>query len=181
MQTSARDVLVGRQAETRRLDELLGAARAGRGDALVLRGEAGIGKSALLAHARRAATGFRVIDASGSEFEMDLPFATLHRLCVPVLAHLDDLPGRRREALEIAFGLATGTPDPFRVGLAALELLAAAARERPLLCLPTRCEAGSPSSGGATATARCSCCGPPSGCPRWTPKGHASVSSTRWR
>ncbi len=127
--------LVGRQDEIRRVDELTGAARAGRGGVLVLRGEAGIGKSALLDHARRAASGFRVVRSSGSEFETELPFASLHQLCVPVLEHLDEVPDRHREALHVAFGSATGTPDLFRIGLAVLELLASAARERPLLCV----------------------------------------------
>ncbi len=126
--------LTGRRSEARRLEELIGATRARTGGALVLRGEAGIGKTALLDHARRAATGLRVIDAEGAEFESELPFAALHQLCAPVMAHLDDLPARHREALRIAFGLAQGEPDPFRVGLAALELLASAARDRPLLC-----------------------------------------------
>lgn len=131
----SRGSLLGRQHETRRLDELTGAARAGLGGALVLRGEAGIGKSALLDHVRQTASGLRVIDASGSQYEAELPFAALHQLCLPVLGHLDELPAQHRDALLIAFGLATGTPDMFRIGLATLGLLAAAARERPLLCL----------------------------------------------
>ncbi|WNV88062.1 LuxR family transcriptional regulator [Umezawaea sp. Da 62-37] len=126
--------LVGRRHEVGRVDELTEAARAGRGGVLVLRGEAGIGKSALLDHARLAA-GFRVVHASGAEFETELPFAALHQLCVPVLEHLADLPARHREALQVAFGLVTGTPDLFRIGLATLELLASAARDRPLLCV----------------------------------------------
>ncbi|HWO63120.1 MAG TPA: AAA family ATPase [Umezawaea sp.] len=126
--------LVGRQDEVRRVDELTAAARGGDGGVLVLRGEAGIGKSALLDHARRA-SGFRVIHVTGSEFESELPFAALHQLCVPVLAHLADLPAGHGEALRVAFGLSTGTPDLFRIGLATLELLATAARERPVLCV----------------------------------------------
>ncbi|WP_049578774.1 AAA family ATPase [Streptomyces sp. SBT349] len=126
--------LVGRRDEIRRIDELTGAARAGRGGALVLRGEAGIGKSALLEHARRAASGFRVLRATGSQYETELPFAALHQLCVPVLGRLDGLPERHREALRVAFGLATGEPDLFRTGLASLQLLASAARDRPLMC-----------------------------------------------
>ncbi|NJP99892.1 AAA family ATPase [Streptomyces zingiberis] len=127
--------LYGRHEETCRIDELTAAARKSRGGALVLRGEAGIGKSALLDHARRTASGFLVIEASGSEGEAELPFAALHQLCLPVLGHLAALPAQRREALQVAFGLTAGVPDEFRMGLAALELLAAAARERPLLCL----------------------------------------------
>ncbi|MFD5628764.1 ATP-binding protein [Streptomyces sp. NPDC127072] len=127
--------LVGRQAEFRRIDELTGAAREGRGGVLVLRGEAGIGKSALLDRAREAASGFRVVEVCGSQYETELPFAALHQLCVPVLGQLGELPAPHRESLRIAFGLATGTPDAFRIGLATLELLASAARERPLLCV----------------------------------------------
>ena len=130
----SRGSLFGRREEIRRIDELTGAARAGAGGVLVLRGEAGIGKSALLEHAARA-SGFRVVRACGAEFESELPFAALHQLCVPVLARLEDLPGRHRDALRIAFGLAEGTPDLFRVGLATLALLASAAEERPLLCV----------------------------------------------
>lgn len=131
----ARGALVGRQHEIRRIDELTTAARAGRGGVLVLRGEAGIGKSSLLDHARRTADGCQVIDAAGSEYEAELPFAALHQLCLPLLRHLDELPAQHRDALLVAFGLATGTPDVFHIGLATLGLLAAAARERSLLAL----------------------------------------------
>ncbi|KOV82903.1 AAA family ATPase [Nocardia sp. NRRL S-836] len=127
-------LLLGRTDELRCLDGLLAAAREGSGGVLVLRGEAGIGKSALLGHVREAA-GFRLVEASGSEFETDLPFAALHQLCLPVLGHLDELEPQRRRALEVAFGMAEGAPDLFRIGLAALDLLAAAARELPLLCV----------------------------------------------
>lgn len=125
--------LVGRRDEIRCLDELLDAAEGGHGGVLVLRGEAGVGKSALLEHARRP--GFRIVSASGSEFETELPFAALHQLCVPLLGHLDELPAGQRDALEGAFGLANGAPDMFRIGLAALGLLGGAARSRPLLCV----------------------------------------------
>lgn len=127
--------LVGRNNEIRCLDELVDAARTGNGGALVLRGEPGIGKSALLNHIRASAADFRVIAASGSEFETELPFAALHQLCAPVLGHLDELSARHREALQVAFGLATGTPDLFRIGLATLELLTSATERNPLLCL----------------------------------------------
>lgn len=129
------DRFVGRQAETRRVDELIAAARVGLGGALVLTGEAGIGKSALLDHAQEAAYEFRVVRASGSEFEQELPFAALHQMCVPILGHLGELSDRHRDALRIAFGLTEGKPDLFRIGLALLELVSAAAREHPLLCL----------------------------------------------
>lgn len=128
-------VLIGRQDEIRRLDALLDAARQGRGGALVLRGEPGIGKSVLLDHLHRGASGFLAVRASGAEFERELPFATLHQLLAPVTGRLTALPAPHRTALEIAFGLDTGTPDPFLVGIGALGLLAETAAERPLLCL----------------------------------------------
>jgi DNA-binding CsgD family transcriptional regulator len=127
--------LIGRQDETGRLDGLIAAARRGEGGVLVLRGDPGIGKSVLLDHLPEAASGFRVIRASGSEFETDLPFAALHQMCVTVLDHLPELPTRLQDALAVAFGLATGEPDSFRIGLASLALLAAAAQGRPVLCL----------------------------------------------
>ncbi|MEC3980818.1 ATP-binding protein [Amycolatopsis sp. H20-H5] len=131
--------LVGRQEEVRSVDELIRGARESRGGALVLRGEAGIGKSALLDHAQSTASGFQVIHASGSEFESELPFATLHQLCQPLcapsLGHLAELPAQHQEVLRVAFGMTTGPPDVHRVGLATLELLASATRERPVLCV----------------------------------------------
>ncbi|MFW5418722.1 AAA family ATPase [Nocardiopsis sp. CNT-189] len=136
MSTTSPRPLVGRREETDRLLALLGSAERGRGGALVLRGEPGIGKSALLDHLERAAPeGFRIIRASGAEFEAELAFAALHQLCVPVLDRIDGLSAPYRDPLLVAFGLAGGAPDPFRTGLAALELLAAAAAERPLLCI----------------------------------------------
>ncbi|WP_026931785.1 helix-turn-helix transcriptional regulator [Glycomyces tenuis] len=136
MRTRTPGSLVGRRDETERLLSLVGAADRGEGGVLVLRGEPGIGKSALLDHVEHAAPErFQIIRASGAEFEGELPFAALHQLCVPVLANLDALPAPYRHSLQVAFGLAEGAPEPFRVGLAALELLAAAAAERPLLCL----------------------------------------------
>jgi hypothetical protein len=128
----SRGPLFGRREEIRRIDELTEAARTGAGGVLVLRGEAGIGKSALLEHAGRA-SGFRVVRACGAEFESELPFAALHQLCVPVLAHLPELPARHRDALRVAFGLAEGTPDLFRAGLATLALLTAG--DHPLVCV----------------------------------------------
>ncbi|MFH0518470.1 AAA family ATPase [Streptomyces sp. M41] len=129
------DALIGRQDEIRRLDTLLRAARQGQGGALVLRGEPGIGKSALLRHLHEMATGFLVVRASGAEFEMELPYAALHQLLAPLTERLTELPAPHRAALEIAFGLDTGTPDPFLVGVASLGLLVESVEERPLLCV----------------------------------------------
>ncbi|WP_338671411.1 LuxR family transcriptional regulator [Streptomyces sp. SCSIO 30461] len=129
------DVLIGRQDEMRRLDTLLRATREGRGGALVLRGEPGIGKSALLRRLDEVADGFLVIRASGAEFEMELSFAALHQLLAPVTGQLSALPAPHRKALEVAFGLDTGAPDPFLVGVASLGLLVETVRERPVLCV----------------------------------------------
>jgi DNA-binding CsgD family transcriptional regulator/tetratricopeptide (TPR) repeat protein len=104
---------------------------------LVLRGEAGIGKTALLEHAVRTPSGCRIARVTGVESEAELSFAGLHRLCGPEMLHrLDHLPGPQRDALSSAFGLTTGTaPDRFLVGLAVLSLLADVAEEQPLLCV----------------------------------------------
>jgi DNA-binding CsgD family transcriptional regulator len=124
-------VLIGRHDEIRGLEELTRSAAKGAGGALVLRGEAGIGKSALLDHVRQSASGFLVIEASGAEFESELPFAALHQLCMPMLGLVDEMPA----ALRVAFGLAEGAPEMFRIGLAALQLLGGAARQQPVLCV----------------------------------------------
>lgn len=119
----------------RRITELLIGARKGDGGALVVRGEPGIGKSALLAEAGRRATGFRVLHATGSEFEAEMPFAVLHQLCRPVLGHLDELAPRHRETLAAAFGLTGAAPDLFALGVGVLELLIATGRDQPVLCV----------------------------------------------
>lgn len=124
---------MGRREENTRLEALLDGARDGRGGALVLRGDPGIGKSALLERLSATASGFVILRASGTEFEMELPFAALHQLCGPVLEHRSALPAPHRRALEIAFGLDEGTPDPFLVGMATLGLLVN--RQQPLLCV----------------------------------------------
>lgn len=129
-------MLLGRRDECAVLDELLAAARAGRSAALVLRGEPGIGKTALLEYAIRSASDLQVVRAVGMESERELPFAALHQLCAPILGRLDRLPGPQRDALAITFGLSSGSvPDRFLVSLAVLNLLSEAAEERPLLCV----------------------------------------------
>ena len=129
-------VLLGRGRECRALDELLDAARTGQSRALVMRGDAGVGKSALLDYVRARATGCDVARAVGVQAESELAFAGLHQLCVPLLDRLERLPAPQRDALSTAFGLRAGLPpDRFFVGLAVLSLLSAAAEERPLVCL----------------------------------------------
>ena len=118
------------------LDGLLARVREGESAVLVIRGEPGIGKTALLRYAARQATGFRVAQVTGVEAEMELPFAGIHQLCGPMLDQLDALPHPQQDALNVALGLASGdVPDRFLVALAVLGLLSAAAEERPLLCL----------------------------------------------
>ena len=128
--------LRGRGEECAALDRLITTVRSGRSQVLVLRGEAGVGKSALLKYVREHATGFQLARAVGVESEMELPFSGLQQLCAPLMSHLDGLPGPQREALTTAFGRTAGTaPDRFLIGLAALSLLAAAAEGQPLICL----------------------------------------------
>ena len=111
-------------------------ARAGESRVLVLRGEAGIGKSALMEYVREHASDCRIARAAGVESEMELAYAGLHQLCAPFLDRLDRLPGPQRDALSTAFGLRTREPpDRFLVGLAVLNLLAGIADEQPLVCL----------------------------------------------
>ncbi|MBY8881036.1 AAA family ATPase [Actinacidiphila acidipaludis] len=129
-------MLHGRDGETAALGALLGGARQGRSGALVLRGEAGIGKSALLAHAVAAAGDMAVIRSSGVEFEAELPYAGLQLLLRTAMGSLDALPGPQRRALRTAFGLASdGAAEPMFVGLAVLSLLSDHAGERGLLCV----------------------------------------------
>jgi DNA-binding CsgD family transcriptional regulator len=128
--------LLNREGERAALDGLLEDLRSGRGRALVVRGEAGVGKSALLEYVAGAAADMRVARAAGVESEVELAFAGLHLLCAPLLDRLDGLPGPQRDALGVAFGLrAGGAPDRFLVGLAVLTLLAEVAEDRPLLCM----------------------------------------------
>ena len=129
-------VLHGRSSECATLDGLLSDAREGRSRALVLRGEAGIGKTALLEYLEASANGSLVARAAGVESEMELAYGGLHQLCAPFLDRLDRLPDPQRSALESAFGLTSGgAPDRFLVGLAVLTLLAELAEDHPLVCL----------------------------------------------
>ena len=129
-------MLRGRRSECQALDRLLEAVRGGRSGALVLRGEAGIGKTALLEYAIESASDLRVVRAVVVESEMELAFAGLHQLCAPMLDRIDRLPGPQHDALGIAFGLRAGAvPDRFFVGLAVLSLLSEVAEERPLVCV----------------------------------------------
>ncbi|MCY1145625.1 AAA family ATPase [Actinoplanes sp. Pm04-4] len=128
--------LLGRRHESKTLVSLVNTVRGGDSQVLVLRGEAGIGKTALLDHLTAVASGFRVARASGVESEMELPFAALHQLCGPHLDRLDALPQRQQAALGTAFRLRSGSPpDPFVVGLATLTLLSQVADEQPLICV----------------------------------------------
>src|SRR5215207_467520 len=128
--------LLDRVSERDVLERLVAGVRAGQSRVLVLRGEAGVGKTALLGHLSAAAEGCRIARAAGVESEMELAFAGLHALCAHMLGRLEHLPGPQRDALSTAFGLSAGPPpDRFLVGLAVLSLLADAAEERPLVCI----------------------------------------------
>jgi DNA-binding CsgD family transcriptional regulator len=130
------EVLHGRRDEREALGGLLAAVRGGQSRVLVVCGEPGVGKTALLESAIGSATGFRVARAVGVESEMELAFAALQQLCAPMLDRLDRLPAPQQDALAVAFGLRTGNaPDRFLVGLAVLSLLAEVAEEQPLLCV----------------------------------------------
>jgi DNA-binding CsgD family transcriptional regulator len=136
MATTAASGFLDRTAEREELAGVLAHVREGESAVLVVRGEAGIGKTALLRYLARNASGFRVAQVTGVEAEMELPFAGIHQLCAPLLDQLDALPRPQRDALGVALGLAAGdVPDRFLVGLAVLGLLSAVAEERPLLCL----------------------------------------------
>src|SRR4051795_5469594 len=129
-------VLLGRRSECETLDRLVATVRGGESAVLVVRGEAGVGKSALLTYLIERASGCRIARAAGVESEMELPFAGLHQLCAPMLDRLDRLPPPQRDALATAFGLSAGDPpDRFLVGLAVLSLLSEVAEDRPLVCV----------------------------------------------
>ncbi|MFJ6895675.1 AAA family ATPase [Streptomyces hokutonensis] len=128
--------LVGRRAECAVLDRLVGAVRSGEGRSLVVHGEPGAGKTALLDHLARQAADCRVVSVVGVQSEMELAFAGLHQLCVPMLDRVEALPAPQGDALRTAFGLCPGAaPDRFLLGVAVLGLLSEAAGEQPLICL----------------------------------------------
>ena len=128
--------LLGRASECAAVGRFVAAVSAGGGRSLVLRGEAGIGKTALLQYLIGSAAGFKVVRAVGVESEMELAYASLHQLCGPMLDRLGRLPAPQLEALEIVFGLSAGAaPDRFLVGLGVLGLFSEVSEERPLLCV----------------------------------------------
>ncbi|KIF03711.1 LuxR family transcriptional regulator, partial [Streptomyces sp. RSD-27] len=128
--------LLGRTRELEALDRLLRDVRDGRSRVLVLRGEAGVGKSALLARLAELSAPLPTVHAAGVEAESDFAYSALQRLCAPLLSHLDRLPPVQQDALRVAFGLSAGNPpEMLLVGLAVLGLLAEAATESPLVCL----------------------------------------------
>jgi hypothetical protein len=128
--------LRGRAGECATLRGLLSSVQSGSSRVLVLRGEAGVGKTALLEYVAQQASGFRCARVTGVQSDMELAFAGLHQLCAPLLDHLDELPDPQCEALAVAFGRGVGvTPDRFLVGLAVLSLMAIAADDQPLLCV----------------------------------------------
>jgi DNA-binding CsgD family transcriptional regulator len=128
--------LTGRLGERDALDRFVADVRAGAGRALVVRGEPGVGKTALLDYLAGRASGCLVARAAGVQSEMELAFAGLHQLCAPMLDHAESLPDPQRAALRTVFGLSAGpAPDRFLVGLAVLGLLSETAREHPLVCV----------------------------------------------
>ena len=128
--------LIDRFAERGLLDSVLHDVRSGQSRVLVLQGDPGVGKSALMDYVARQAGGCRVVRAAGVESEMELAYAALHQLCSPLLDRLDHLPAPQRDALSIAFGMSAGqAPDRLVIGLAVLSLFSDVAADRPLVCL----------------------------------------------
>ena len=145
-------MLLGRRGECEALDHMLAAVREGRSAALVLCGELGIGKTALLEYAVERATGFRIAQVAGVQSEMELPFAALHQMCAPMLDRLERLPEPQRHALGTAFGLVSGdAADRFFTGLAVLTLVSEAAATEPLLCVVDDAQWLDEASGNALA------------------------------
>src|SRR5258707_1881509 len=141
-------VLRGRGSGCGGLGRLIEAVRVGYSRVLVVRGEPGVGKPALLDYLAGHAPGCRVARAAGVQQEMEFAFAGLHQLCAPMLDHLGRLPVPQREALRTTFGISAGpAPNRFFIGLAALDLLSAVAEERPPVCV-ARQAAGTTRAGG---------------------------------
>ena len=133
---AGQNALTDRDVERAALDDLLEAVRAGESRTLVIRGEAGVGKSALLDCLTQKASGCRVERAAGAEYEMELAYSGLHQLCAPMLELRERLPAPQRDALATAFGLsAESAPDRFMASLAVLGLFSEGAEERPLVCV----------------------------------------------
>ena len=129
-------LLLGRRTECAALDQLVARVREGLSRAIVIRGEAGVGKSALLDYLVLSARGCRIARAAGVESEMELAYAGIHQLCSPFFDRVERLPDPQRDALAAAFGLREGgAPDRFLVGLALLSLLSDVAEEQPLICV----------------------------------------------
>src|SRR3989440_7272186 len=133
---NARPAVLGRETERGTLDQLLDDARNGRGEAIVLSGEPGIGKTALLEYMIASARNFKVLRTVGNEAERELPFAALQQLCAPGLTELSQLSEPQREALRVTFGLVSGAPpDRLLLSLAVLSLLSQLAGEQPFRCV----------------------------------------------
>ena len=144
--------LLGRQREQAVFERVLDSAREGHGGVLVVHGDPGVGKTALLEYALETAKDFRIVRTSGVEGEMELDYAALQQLCSPLLAHTDVLPDLQRDALGVSFGLGPGRPpNPFLVGLAVLGLFSEAAEQQPLLCVVDDAQWLDEASGAALA------------------------------
>ncbi|MFG1991927.1 hypothetical protein ACGFJ7_18310 [Actinoplanes sp. NPDC048988] len=147
--------LVDRKVERAAIDDMVQAVGLGQSRVLVLRGGAGIGKTALLDYARTTATGLRVLSTTGVESDMELAFAALHQLLLPLLDGLAELPGPRRAALEVVFRMREGpAPDPLLVGVAVLNLLSDASERGPLLWRGRRRAMARPGVGAGTRLRR---------------------------
>src|SRR3954463_5533174 len=134
--TVAATGLLGRETECALLDDLVADVHRGNSRSLVLRGQAGIGKTALLGYLMTSAPDLTVVKAVGVQSDMELAYASLHQLCGPLLDRLARLPPPQRRAMEIVFGLSAGeAPDRFLFGVAVLSLFSDAAEQRPLLCV----------------------------------------------
>src|SRR3712207_3187038 len=128
--------MLGRRAECKALDRLVTDVVAGRSRVIVLRGDAGVGKTALLRYLSDRVASWHVATAVGVESEMELAYSGLHQLCAHMLDHLERLPVPQRDALATTFGLRVGSPpDRFLVGLATLTLFAEVAERQPLICI----------------------------------------------